>query len=110
MDERRHHKNRIQIGTELNVQLGDDSIPVRVLNVSFGGVLVGTDARPPLGTEVKVTGYNMGPVSGNVVRHEDNGFAVDLGDSVEAAQFAVQSITSGMTPTNDSLPPEDEAE
>jgi|GEM_PF-2780416 len=109
MGERRDHKNRIQTGTELKLHLGDDCIAVHVLNISFGGVLLGSDERPEIGTQVRLTGEDITAVSGNVVRHDAKGFAVDLGDSVEAAQFAVESITSDMTPTDGAMGPEDEA-
>ena len=65
------------------------NIGCRLIDVSLSGAAVATDQRPPLGTLVTV-----GKVQGRVVRHLDEGFAIEFVRH-QHPDFLEESVTSG---------------
>jgi hypothetical protein len=58
------------------LKVADDlAVPCQVLDVSISGASVGTDARPPIGSEVV-----LGKLRGQVVRHHERGFGIQFLD------------------------------
>jgi hypothetical protein len=64
-------------------------IGCRLIDVSLSGAAVASDQRPPLGTLVTV-----GRVQGRVVRHLDEGFAVEF-LRLQHPDFIEESVTTG---------------
>ena len=65
------------------------NIGCRLIDVSLSGAAVATDQRPPLGVLVTV-----GKVQGRVVRHLDEGFAIEFVRH-QHPDFLEESVTSG---------------
>lgn len=65
------------------------NIGCRLIDVSLSGAAVATDQRPPLGALVTV-----GKVQGRVVRHLDEGFAIEFVRH-QHPDFLEESVTSG---------------
>jgi hypothetical protein len=65
------------------------NIGCRLIDVSLSGAAVATDQRPPLGALVTV-----GRVQGRVVRHLDEGFAIEFVRH-QHPDFLEESVTSG---------------
>jgi hypothetical protein len=61
----------------------------RLIDVSLSGAAVATDQRPPLGALITV-----GKVQGRVVRHLDEGFAVEFLRLLHP-DFLEESVTGG---------------
>jgi hypothetical protein len=61
----------------------------RLIDVSLSGAAVATDQRPPLGALVTI-----GKVQGRVVRHLDEGFAVEF-LRLQHPDFLEESVTGG---------------
>lgn len=61
----------------------------RLIDVSLSGAAVATDQRPPLGALVTI-----GKVQGRVVRHLDEGFAVEF-VRLQHPDFLEESVTGG---------------
>ena len=65
------------------------NLGVRLIDVSLSGAAVATDQRPPLGALVTV-----GKVQGRVVRHLDEGFAIEF-LRLQHPDFLEESVTGG---------------
>jgi len=65
------------------------NIGCRLIDVSLSGAAVATDQRPPLGALVTI-----GKVQGRVVRHLDEGFAVEF-LRLQHPDFLEESVTAG---------------
>jgi len=65
------------------------AIGCRLIDVSLSGAAVATDQRPPLGALVTV-----GKIQGRVVRHLDEGFAVEF-LRLQHPDFLEESVTGG---------------
>jgi hypothetical protein len=65
------------------------NIGCRLIDVSLSGAAVATDQRPPLGALVTI-----GKVQGRVVRHLDEGFAIEFLRH-QHPDFLEESVTSG---------------
>jgi hypothetical protein len=63
------------------------NVGCRVIDMSLSGVAVATDQRPPLGVQVTV-----GKVQGRVVRHLEDGFAVEF-LRLQHPDFVEESVT-----------------
>ena len=59
----------------------------RLIDVSLSGAAVATDQRPPIGALV-----TLGKVQGRVVRHLDDGFAVEF-LRMQHPDFLEESVT-----------------
>ena len=57
---------------------GDEEMVGELLDVSQGGLAIATEARPPLGTDTVLYIEDIGRMQGKVVRHLNNGFAVQF--------------------------------
>jgi hypothetical protein len=65
------------------------NIGCRVIDISLSGVAIATDQRPPMGVLVTV-----GKVQGRVVRHLENGFAIEF-IRLQHPDFLEESVTGG---------------
>ncbi len=65
------------------------NIGCRLIDVSLSGAAVATDQRPPLGALVTI-----GKIQGRVVRHLDEGFAIEFVRH-QHPDFLEESVTSG---------------
>jgi PilZ domain len=92
----RTRSKRIELGQYTTVSFEGRQIAVKVLNVSYGGVLFSANEKPALGNKI-LLGENLenAPV-GTIVRHSPDGFAVELEQNEEAARYALQSIVKTM--------------
>ena len=72
-EDRRHERVATRDQTTTVVIENGAEQKCRIVDLSVSGVAVITDNRPPLGTAVRV-----GKAPGRVVRHLDNGFAVEF--------------------------------
>jgi hypothetical protein len=64
------------------------SINCRVIDMSLSGAAVATDQRPPIGTLI-----TLGKTQGRIVRHLDQGFAVEF-TRLQHPDFLEESVTS----------------
>lgn len=87
---------RIEIGQTINIHQGDKVVPAQVINLSFGGILLQSDLQPEMGSRINISNEFAGPLAGQVVRVTPENFALSLGESLDSAEFALQSITSEM--------------
>jgi len=65
------------------------SIPVRVIDISQSGAAIATDQRPDIGLLITI-----GKTAGRVVRHLDDGFAVEF-TRLQHADFLEENVTGG---------------
>ena len=65
------------------------NIGCRLIDLSLSGAAVATDQRPPMGTLVTI-----GIVQGRVVRHLDDGFAVEF-TRLQHPDFLEESVVGG---------------
>jgi len=65
------------------------NVGCRLIDVSLSGAAIATDQRPPMGALVTI-----GKVQGRVVRHLDDGFAVEF-LRLQHPDFLEESITNG---------------
>ena len=65
------------------------NIGCRLIDVSLSGAALATDQRPPMGALVTI-----GKVQGRVVRHLDDGFAVEF-TRLQHPDFLEESVTGG---------------
>jgi uncharacterized protein (UPF0218 family) len=72
-EDRRHQRVAIRDQTTTLVMENGIQEKCRVVDLSVSGVAVISDNRPPIGSLVRV-----GKAPGRVVRHLDNGFAVEF--------------------------------
>jgi len=75
LSERRHERFAVDNKPSSLKLSGGTAIPVKIINVSISGASVGTDVRPPLGTEVV-----LGKLRAKVVRHHLEGIGVEFMD------------------------------
>jgi hypothetical protein len=74
--EARRHERVTLISKTSTMKLSDDvAVPVRVLDVSISGASVGTEIRPPVGSEIV-----LGKLRARVVRHHGEGVGVQFLD------------------------------
>ena len=88
--------SRIGIHRTTHIIIGNFSYDVEILDISFGGVLLQSSQRPELGTEVELKDEQLGSVRGTIVRHCDEGFAIQAESNEQMAQYALKSITFDM--------------
>ncbi len=88
--------SRIGVGRTTHIIIGNFSYDVEILDISFGGVLLQSNQRPELGTEIELKDEHLGAISGTVVRHCEEGFAIQADANEEMAQYALKSITFDM--------------
>lgn len=88
--------SRIGVGRTTHIIIGNFSYDVEILDISFGGVLLQSSQRPELGTEIELKDEHLGAITGKVVRHCDEGFAVQAETNEDMAQYALKSITFDM--------------
>jgi hypothetical protein len=65
------------------------NLTCRIIDVSESGAGIATDQRPPIGTLV-----TLGKVQGRVVRHLEDGFAIEFTRSLHP-DFLEESVTGG---------------
>jgi hypothetical protein len=65
------------------------NIGCRLIDVSLSGAALATDQRPPMGALVTI-----GKVQARVVRHLDDGFAVEF-TRLQHPDFLEESVTAG---------------
>ena len=87
---------RIKIGQEININHNGDISSVSVVDISYGGIRVKSDIKPEVGGDITISHDHAGELIGKIARHTKEGFAIQLGESENSANFALQSITSDM--------------
>lgn len=86
---KRAHPRFAPVNPNATIALGPDKrVHCRVLNASCSGVAVTTSLRPDTGTEVRI-----GSIDGKVVRHLENGFAIQF-DAVHPSDTLEESLAS----------------
>src|SRR5712691_3661253 len=89
LPEDRRHGRIIPRDPVSTLQLPDGtSINCRVIDMSLSGAAVATDQRPPIGTLI-----TLGKTQGRIVRHLDQGFAVEF-TRLQHPDFLEESVTS----------------
>ena len=74
LEERRHERIVPKKSTS-SLKIGESTTPCQVLDVSFSGASIGTDIRPPIGTELR-----LGRLRARVVRHHNQGIGLQFID------------------------------
>jgi len=92
MDERRQSE-RVEIEQSTTFEVAGESFTATIKDVSFGGTLLVSGHRPKLGASIVLADPRLGRVSGSVIRHTDDGFAVALEQDADSAVYALKSIT-----------------
>lgn len=83
---RRHERFAVANRNEAMLKLDEGVVvPANIINFSMSGALVATNARPPLGQHVQ-----LGKIMARVVRHDDDGIAVEFLSVQPSAQETVQ--------------------
>lgn len=100
MNEKRRTK-RFEVGKTSVITIAGVSHVIQIGDVSYGGVGLITDARPELGSSVTLEADSEDPVRGKIVRHTENGFAVELALDRAAANYALKNIISKPTGRKD---------
>ncbi len=78
--EARRHERVAVTDKRLGLELGPGmSTECQILDVSLSGASIGTEARPPIGTEIK-----LGQHRGRVMRHHDKGIGIEFLDIQDA--------------------------
>jgi hypothetical protein len=72
-EDRRHGRVNLRNPTTRVVMPNGINLTCRIIDASLSGAAVATDQRPPLGTLL-----GIGKVHGRVVRHLDDGFAIEF--------------------------------
>jgi hypothetical protein len=89
LPEDRRHGRVVPRDPVSTLQLPDGtSINCRVIDMSLSGAAVATDQRPPIGTLI-----TLGKTQGRIVRHLDQGFAVEF-TRLQHPDFLEESVTS----------------
>ena len=88
-EDRRHGRFAPRSPMTMLILPNGANIGCRLIDVSLSGAAVATDQRPPLGALVTI-----GKVQGRVVRHLDEGFAVEFVRH-QHPDFLEESVTSG---------------
>src|SRR2546430_2181310 len=87
-DERRRFQ-RVRVNLLGRYMLADRrEFPCQVIDMSLSGAAVATDQRPPIGTLI-----TLGKTQGRIVRHLDQGFAVEF-TRLQHPDFLEESVTS----------------
>ncbi len=100
MAEKRRTK-RFEVGKTSVIKIDGVSQVIQIGDVSYGGVGFITDARPQLGSQVTLEADQSEPVRGKVVRHTENGFAVELTLDRSAANYALKNIITRLNERKD---------
>ncbi len=74
LDQRRHERIAPKNAAS-SLKVGDQTVACQVLDVSISGASIGTELRPPIGTEV-----TLGRLRARVMRHHDQGIGVQFLD------------------------------
>jgi hypothetical protein len=83
MPEDRRHIRITPTHTRSKITLLDGTeIPMKIIDVSLSGAAIQADIQPPLGTHVII-----GATHGSVVRHFNNGFAVEFSYPLRPEEF-----------------------
>ena len=69
------------------------NLTCRIIDVSESGAGVATEQRPPIGTLV-----TLGKVAGRVVRHLEDGFAIEF-TRLQHPDFLEENVTAGQAET-----------
>jgi len=88
-EDRRHGRYVPKKPTTILILPNGINLGCRLIDVSLSGAAVATDQRPPMGTLV-----NIGKVPGRVVRHLDDGFAVEF-TRLQHPDFLEESVVGG---------------
>lgn len=96
-DNNKRRTTRIAVGCKTQVQFDGQTYPVELTDVSYGGVSVKAEVKPPIETEVTLMDETLGEIEGLVVRHIEGGFAVAAKPGESMAKYALRAITSGMS-------------
>lgn len=91
MSEKRR-TTRIKVGATTSATIDGMTYVVRIDDVSYGGVGLLSDMRPELGSTVSLTANDGDIIEGKVVRHTDDGFALNLDFSEKSASYALKNI------------------
>lgn len=91
MSEKRRTK-RFEVGKTSVIMIAGVSHVIQIGDVSYGGVGIITDARPELGSSVTLDADQSEPVRGKIIRHTENGFAVELALDRSTANYALKNI------------------
>jgi hypothetical protein len=73
--EERRHERIVPKNTDNSLKIGDQTTSCQVLDVSISGAAIGTEQRPPIGSEVM-----LGRLRARVMRHHDRGIGVQFLD------------------------------
>lgn len=88
-EDRRHGRYAPRNPMTMLIMPNGVNIGCRLIDVSLSGAAVATDQRPPMGALVTI-----GKVQGRVVRHLDDGFAVEF-VRLQHPDFLEESVTVG---------------
>jgi hypothetical protein len=88
-EDRRHGRYAPKNPMTMLVLPNGVNIGCRLIDVSLSGAAVATDQRPPMGALVTI-----GKVQGRVVRHLDEGFAIEF-VRLQHPDFLEESVTGG---------------
>lgn len=79
-EQRRHRRIHLSVPVKF-LTAGDGEREGMLLDMSAGGLALSADARPLLGEPIVLYVENLGRVEGKVVRHIEQGFAVEFAAS-----------------------------
>jgi len=89
LDDRRHGRFVPKNPMTMLILPNGLNIGCRLIDVSLSGAAIATDQRPPMGALVTI-----GKVQGRVVRHLDEGFAIEF-VRLQHPDFLEESVTAG---------------
>jgi hypothetical protein len=87
-DDRRHARETLQTSIARMILPNGINLSVRIIDISESGAAIGSTHRPDLGTSVVI-----GKASARVIRHLDDGFAVEF-MRLQHTDFLGENLTS----------------